>query len=102
MRCPADIKANLERVRALRAAGRLEEAEEIILRSIDAFPPSFEFEVESAWVAHSAKRLDLVLQRWQRVRESFPENVTGYICSALSLRALGQRRAADDVLKVAT
>lgn len=81
--------------------GRFEEGD-ILLEAVQArFPTDAGIAIEYAWAAYRRRDLPLALQRWQRVREVFPDHPLGYTGAVVALRETGALDAADALLLTA-
>jgi predicted Zn-dependent protease len=93
---PQSETGYIEGARLLRELGRMDEAEAILQTYSDRRDPNPVGVIE--W-ARMAQRRDMAeaAQRWEIVRERFPEREEGYIEGAAALEAIGKHEAAQDV-----
>jgi tetratricopeptide (TPR) repeat protein len=87
--------------RALREAGRLDDAEAWLTEAVERFPKDFDIAHEGAWLATEQQNWAEALKRWQRVRKLFPDNLQGYTGVATIQRQLGWLDEAEATLEQA-
>ncbi len=83
-----------------REAGRLEEAEKLIVRASRAFPEHFVCRMESARIAEARNDWEEALIRWESVIEKFG-HIVGILGTARSLERLGRIAEAKGRLDMA-
>jgi tetratricopeptide (TPR) repeat protein len=84
---------------ALREAGQLDEAEALLAAAVPRFPTHLAMLLEHGLTAQARLDWPAAVQRWERVRQVTPDNVTAYTGGALALRELGQPDAAEALLQ---
>ncbi len=82
-------------------AGRLDEAETLLLEGQAAFPAQTVFFIDHGWVAHYRRDWPLAEQRWAEVRRRFPQNPAGYLYGSWDLRDSGRLEDAAALLAIA-
>jgi tetratricopeptide (TPR) repeat protein len=73
--------------RALREAGRLDEARRVLDDGLERFPNNERLAVARAWIANALQDWQDAVVRWEAVRSSFPNDPWSYIGSVHALRA---------------
>ena len=87
---------------ALFKAGRTDDADELLRQSTIAFPDDRSAHVEYAQAAYWRKDLPEAIQRWEQVRDRFPEaRDHEYVSHSAALREAGQFDEADTLLRKA-
>jgi tetratricopeptide (TPR) repeat protein len=87
--------------RSLRECGQADLADALLRPAIERFPDLPLPLVEFAWVAHGKRDWTTALERWETVRERFPDELAGYIIAAQALRELQRLDEADALLGAA-
>jgi tetratricopeptide (TPR) repeat protein len=83
---------------AARQVGRADEAEALLREAIDRFPADPGVLVDAARMFQHNRDWTNAIDRWQRVRERFPDQMAGYVEGAAALRAANRFNEADAVL----
>ncbi len=78
--------------------GRLDPAARLIEAGLARFPQTAGFLYDHARLAERRRDLPAAAERWQRVRERFPEDWQGYTGGAAALRDLGHVPEAEQIL----
>ncbi len=78
-RFPGDASGFTGGAKALGDAGRLAEAEAILLEGMERFPDSIAVVSDLAWIAHHQRNWPLLIERWRDVVARFPDAPSGYI-----------------------
>lgn len=86
---------------ALRASGRLDEAEEVLAAAIERFPAQPRALTEYAAIASQKADNAEAVRRWEQVRAAFPDLPDGYALGAAALSALRREDDAEDLLSAA-
>lgn len=86
---------------ALREAGDLDAAEDLIASACDRFPGNPGFLIEHAHLAMHRHAWAEAIDRWRVVRDRAPDNVAGYTGEALALREQRDFAAAEALLQYA-
>ncbi len=86
---------------ALREMGRYSEAREIATDVTERFPTNPWAHVELAKIAGVEADLEGAVQRWEIVREKFPDLAVGYTAGADAARRVGREVEADKILNLA-
>lgn len=81
--------------------GSFEEGDILLETAAARFPDDAGIAIEYAWAAYRRRDLPKALQRWQRVRDAFPDHPLGYTGAVVALRETGALDAADALLESA-
>jgi tetratricopeptide (TPR) repeat protein len=98
---PEHTAAYLGSADALRRAGRLDDAEELLNLTVARFPDDSAAAIAHARSANARRDWPMALSRWESVRQRFPNNAWGYLGSVQALRSTGQDDQADRLLSLA-
>ena len=72
---------------ALRAAGKLDEAEKFVGTAAERFPDQEQIAILHAAIANARRDWQAAIPRWESVRQRFPNNLTAYTGSLIAMRA---------------
>lgn len=86
---------------ALREQGEFTEAESLLEQAMARLPNDPAPVVDHAWVSNIARDWSEAANRWERIRQRFPEMMVGYTAGAMALRELGRFDDAEELLKEA-
>lgn len=96
---PSHVAGFTGAVTTLRAAERLDAAEEMGLDALRRFPNEPAASIEHAWNADARRDRAEAALRWQAVRERFPDQTIGYTAGATALRELRRIPEAEALLR---
>lgn len=97
-RSDSDPTAYHRATRALREAGRLEEAALIASEGTARFPGDLQTAIEYGWVAFQRGETDAALASWSNTSRAFPDHPAGAVYTAIALRTLNRFDEAEAVL----
>jgi predicted Zn-dependent protease len=97
-RCPGSAHGYLGAAQALHEMNRPDEAEAILLSARGRFPEHAGVAVAWARLADSRRDWPAALQRWDDLRDRFPQSPEGYLGAGLALRELSRSDEADAIL----
>jgi tetratricopeptide (TPR) repeat protein len=83
---------------ALRAQGRIEEAEALLAEAVARFPDEPSTAVEHGWSANHRRDWPEAVRRWEAVRQRYGDEVAGYCGAAQALRQLHRFDEAEAVV----
>ena len=83
---------------AFREMGNLDKAEELLAQAFLRFPSSSEVATNYGWIANARRDWDPAVQRWELVRQRYPDSPSGYAGGGVALRELGRFDEAETVL----
>jgi tetratricopeptide (TPR) repeat protein len=86
---------------SLRESGRFNEADSLLETAILRFPDEVGPLNDHAWLAMAQGDHNLAAERWQAVRQRFPQHVAGYTAGAAALRELKSFEAAETLIQFA-
>lgn len=98
---PGEPLGYLEGSAALRASGRMREAEDLVATGLTMFPHSAELLCEHARFAFERRDFDAALARWRAAISRFPDHAPGTIGLIQSLRVAGQVSEAESLAETA-
>jgi len=93
--------AFLRGAQALRAAGRLDEAEALLAGAVPRFPGDEKLAMERAWLANARSDWPLALQCWARLRQDYPKNPSVLVGMVRALNGAGRADEAGPLLDAA-
>ena len=85
----------------LREAGQLDAAQPLLTDAETRFPDTPSVETELAWLAFAQRDFETAIRRWERVRDSQPDNVAGYTAGSAALREVGRFAEAEELMGIA-
>lgn len=90
-----------EGARALIASGNIQTAESLLSEALTRFPAHEGAAI--AWAECASRNRDWVTarERWDIIRERFPDHPAGYLGSAIAMRQLGAAEQAEELLRSA-
>lgn len=72
---------------ALRAEGKLDEAEKFVCTAVERFPHQEQIAILHASIANMRRDWQAAIPRWEAVRQRFPNNLAAYAGSLIAMRA---------------
>ncbi len=93
--------AFLRGAQALRAAGRLDEAEALLADAVPRFADDEKLAMEQAWLANARRQWPLALKCWEQLRHRYPENPSVLVGMVRALNAAGRADEAGPLLDAA-
>jgi tetratricopeptide (TPR) repeat protein len=93
--------AFLRGAQALRAAGRLNEAEAVLAAAVPRFADDESLAMARAWLANARSDWPLALECWAQLRQRYPDNPSVLVGTARALQAAGRAAEAGPLLEVA-
>lgn len=95
---PARYAADeLGQARALRSAGWLQEADRVLRDAVECFPDDAAICIERALIAQQQSDWREAVERWQTVRDRFPDEISGDTGAGHALRHLRRCDEADAI-----
>lgn len=98
---PDDTRAYLGSTDARREMGHFDEAERIIGLAVARFPRNASLAIARAKLANARCDWPEALNRWESLRNAFPDNPWACLGKAQALRAVGQDEPAEQLLVTA-
>ncbi len=93
--------AFLRGTQALRAAGRLDEAEALLAAAVPRFAGDEKLAMARAWLANARSDWKLALECWAQLRQRFPENPSVLVGMVRALNGAGRADEAGPLLDAA-
>ena len=97
-RFPDQPAGHLGAAQARREAGQIDQAETLLAAALERFPHEGVLRFEHAVLAAARADWPAAAERWQILRERFPEQPAGYVAGAVALREQGRRADAEALL----
>ncbi len=95
---PDSTSAYLGGAAALGAAGRQDEAEQLLAEAAERFPAHQQIATARAWLANHRRAWPEALNLWAAIRAKWPESAVGYHGGGYALRACGHLEEARALL----
>lgn len=96
-RFPSEPEPFFRASRLCKEAGRLDDADRFLELGQRQCRESFGFYLGRAWLAHERRNFDAAVERWDELRQAFPDHPAGYHGAAVSLREAGRLDEAERI-----
>jgi tetratricopeptide (TPR) repeat protein len=100
-RFPGEVRSWIENANALANTARPDAAETLFQDALSRFPASLEVMLHWALLGNRHQATDVALQRWERLRDTFPDQPQGYVFGAYALQDSNHPDAAETLITAA-